>query len=535
VVDQSVYDEPGVLSPEVEAALERGIDAIEARSGAETVIYIQVDPSATGDSNLEAARALMDQWGIGREGFNDGFVILLSFQPDLQHGQLSTYAGEGFKVAYLSEDDQSRLRNDVIVPALLSQQVEAGMLLAVEFVDAAVTTEAANGLQTFRVINAAVGLIGGPVLFVLTLGLAFWTWRREGDDPELSDSESILMAGPPADMTPGLATVVRQGAANQHSLQTVLLDLASTGRLRFANLDQVGKVKSDDDPDPFIDPRIEVLEPSSDGRRLGRAEALAYAAIHNNSIGGILTRESLWSLNEELHPTLGQLEEEAVRIGWLTQVSTPVINRWGLIGVGEAILGGVSIFLAFVIPMSGLTLTGIGLLVGGGGTLVISRFMSKRTTKGAYVDSMLKAYRRTLAKTMAQARSMQQVVEDTTVKTLADTPDRAVVWGIALGLSGEVSNVLRRGLEDAQETGATAYYPIWLGSGGGWGTDATSASMVGAGGSLFSSGGIPDIGGMFSALGSVGSSPPSSSSSSGGGGGFGGGGGGGGGGGSSGF
>ena len=140
VVDQSVYDEPGVLSPQVEQALERGIDAIEARSGAETVIYIQVDPSATGDSNLEAARALMDQWGIGREGFNDGFVILLSFQPDLLHGQLSTFAGEGFLVAYLSEDDQSRLRNDVIVPAILSGQVEAGMLLAVEFVDAAVTT-----------------------------------------------------------------------------------------------------------------------------------------------------------------------------------------------------------------------------------------------------------------------------------------------------------------------------------------------------------------------------------------------------------
>jgi hypothetical protein len=41
-----------------------------------------------------------------------------------------------------------------------------------------------------------------------------------------------------------------------------------------------------------------------------------------------------------------------------------------------------------------------------------------------------------------------------------------------------------------------------------------------AGGSIFSGSGMPDIGGMFSAVGSIGSSPPSSSS----GGGFGGGG-----------
>ena len=56
-------------------------------------------------------------------------------------------------------------------------------------------------------------------------------WRREGDDPEVLDSPSILMAGPPANMTPPLATVVRQGKANQHSINTLLMELASTGRM----------------------------------------------------------------------------------------------------------------------------------------------------------------------------------------------------------------------------------------------------------------------------------------------------------------
>ena len=56
----------------------------------------------------------------------------------------------------------------------------------------------------------------------------------------------------------------------------------------------------------------------------------------------------------------------------------------------------------------------------------------------------------------------------------------------------------------------------------------TAGGVTMGSGSVFSDSAVPDIGGMFDALGSVGSSPPSSSSSSSGGGGFSGGGGGGG-------
>ena len=83
------------------------------------------------------------------------------------------------------------------------------------------------------------------------------------------------------------------------------------------------------------------------------------------------------------------------------------------------------------------------------------------------------------------------------------------------GLAAEgTADVLRRNLEDqakdpARTTGG--YYPLWLGS-------APSSFGDGmASGSIFSGSGMPDIGGMFNAVGSIGSSPPSSSSSSGGG------------------
>ena len=97
-IDQAVYDPASALTPETEAALEARIDAIENRSGAEIVIYTRIAPTVDNDTNLADARRLMDQWGIGRRGFDDGFVILLSFfDSTFAHGSLSTYAGSGFK------------------------------------------------------------------------------------------------------------------------------------------------------------------------------------------------------------------------------------------------------------------------------------------------------------------------------------------------------------------------------------------------------------------------------------------------------
>ena len=540
VVDQAVYDPGGALSPETEAALESRIDAIEDRSGAEVAIYVRVVPDITEDANFADARRLMDEWGVGRQGFDDGFVVLLTFFDDsFAHGWLSTYAGSGFKAAYVAEEAQTTLRDAFIVPAIRQGDVGSGLVAAMDEVDARVTPERTGRLETYRTINALIGLPGGVLALLLTLGLAFVNWRRYGDDPQLTDSESILMAGPPADMTPSLATVLRQGRASQDSINTTLVDLAGSGYIAFRNLDQVRKVKSDDEANPLIDPAIDILPLPHDRERLAGPEAEAYEAIRRAGLNdGIVTRHALWRLNDELGPIKETQEADAVRLGWLTRRPTPMIVRWIAIGVGELVLAGLLTFFGYLVPMSGLTLLGLALGIGGIGTVAIGAAMSQRTKNGAYVDAMLKAYRRTLQKTMQQARDMNQVVEDPQVRTLADTPDKAVVWGIALGLQSEVAKVLERSLADRRESGATAtggYYPVWLGSGS---SSSLSDGSIGGGsggfGGLFSGGGTPDVGGMFGSLGSIGSSP-ASSSSSGGGGGFGGGGGGGGGGGSSGF
>jgi uncharacterized membrane protein YgcG len=239
IEDRAVYDEAELLSPSVEATLEERIDAIEARSGAEIVIYTEPNTDISEEENFDNARALMDQWGIGRAGFDDGLVILVAKDPDVGETRISTFAGAGFLGAYANEDALREIREGDLVPFARVGDWDSAMLETLDALDARVTPDATGTLDTLRTLNSVLGLVVAPLVLVLTLGSAWWRWRRQGDDPDLIDSPSVLMAGPPAEMTPPLATVIRTGRATQHSLNTTLLELARTGRISFENLDQV--------------------------------------------------------------------------------------------------------------------------------------------------------------------------------------------------------------------------------------------------------------------------------------------------------
>ena len=533
VNDQAVYDTAGTLSAEAEIQLEELIDEIEVRTGAEIVVYTQLDSDISEDDNLGKAKALIDQWRIGRSGFDDGVVLLVGRDPDPGESRVSLFAGSGFLGAYADEDALTDIIDRSFVPSARAGDFDRATLETVQALDERMDGGGRDRLEMLRVANAGLGLIGAPLALLVSLGLAWRHWRRDGDDPELTDSPSILMAGPPAEMTPALATVVRNGTANQHSINTILAQLASTGRLSFRNLDQVSEARSDADPDPLTDPAVEVHAGAHDDRDLAPPELEAWERVRQHAGGSsLLTRDRLWQVNSLLDGSKRDLESAAVRIGWLARMPGRSITRMTAVGIGLAVLGAAAILVGISVPMSGAVLFGGALVLGGLGTAGFGQAMSQRTPQGAYVDAMLTAYRRTLRKTMDQARSFGEVIEQPEIARLADTPDKAVVWGMALGLHDEVVALLARGLEDQrQATGspAGAYYPVWLGSspGSSW-SGAAAADMAGGvsygSGSTFSGSAMPDIGGMFDALGSVGSTPPSSSSSSSGGGGFSGGG-----------
>ena len=125
----------------------------------------------------------------------------------------------------------------------------------------------------------------------------------------------------------------------------------------------------------------------------------------------------------------------------MVEKPSKVVSRWTGKGVLVIIAGGIALFAGINVPIAGLVLIGVAAIAGGIVILGFARGMPSVTMPGAMIRAMLAAYRRTLQKTMAQARSMEQVVEDAGLDWL-ETPDQAVVWGTALGLQGEIEQVL---------------------------------------------------------------------------------------------
>jgi len=536
--DRAVYDFAGILSPDAIVEAESTIDRIEQRTGAEVVVYTQNSGGFPTTEETEAkARALLDQWGVGRKGFDDGLVIFFDMEPNLQHGQVQLYAGPGFEAAFLSNAERQSIYENDMLPHLRSGDFDGALAAALARVDAAATPEHANQLQQARQVNAVVGLIGGSIVLFGLVGWGLWSWRRYGKDPVYLDDPSILMPAPPPDLTAATGALVMDGATSRRALTTAMLDLASRGLIAFRDVPgilwQGHKVGIDTDP-PTGDAVTEARQGLNSRRPIGPAEQLVLTKVRElgaDKDDRFIDPDKLPEFGQNVSLFDAALEKNAVERGWFNQRPSKVVAGWVGRGVLAIVAGVIALIAGLNIPFSGLTLIGVAAIVGGVVLLGIARVMPAVTMSGAMIRAMLAAYRRTLEKTMAQARSMDQVVAESGL-TWLDTPDQAVVWGTALGLQADIETVLGRSLEDVREgrtttTGAAPYFPLWWQSSSGQ-SFASAGAMSGSGGSLFSDSGIPDVGGMMSALGTIGNSP---SSSGGGGGGFGGGGSGGGGGG----
>ncbi|HUQ78329.1 MAG TPA: TPM domain-containing protein [Patescibacteria group bacterium] len=542
----AVYDRAGIFRPATIAGVETQIDAIEQRTGAETVIYTQVVEA--GRSTEEAdddARALMEEWAVGRKGFDDGFVILFDMYPGLDHGQVILYGGPGFRATFLDNDAKQQIFDEDMLPRLRAGDFDGALLVAMKRVDAAATPEHAASLERARQINAVIGLVGAPLVALGLIGAALWSWLRFGRDPIYLDDPSIHMAGPPEALTPAAAVFVLAGASSRRALTTALLDIASRGAIAFreeAHLLGLGKKVGVVTMPGQVDPQMRARQLRNDARKLGPAERLIEAELIalGGPNAGYIEPDKLLELGASVPAFDRALEGEVVARRWYAERPSAAVARWRLRGGGALALGIVALVAGLNLPSSGIVMIGAGAIVGAVVILVLAGSMPAVTLPGAMIRAMLAAYRRTLKKTMDQARSMDQVVAEAGLPWL-ETPDQAVVWGTALGLHHEIEGVLGRTLDDERNgrvAAGSAWMPIWYGTGGGGSAgfadgdfaDGDFAGSRAGSGGLLSSGAIPDFDGMMGALGTIGNSPPTSGD--GGGGGFGGGGSGGGGGGS---
>ena len=532
-IDRAVYDLAGVFSPETIAAVEGTIDRIEERTGAELVVYTQVVDTATTSETEAHALALINQWGVGRKGFDDGLAIFFDFEPGRSSGQVQLYAAPGFAATYLTNSERQSIFENDMLPHLRADQWDAALLAAVDRIDEVATPENAARLERGRQLNAVVGLVGAPLVLGGLVGWGFFHWRRFGKDPVYLDSPSIYVPAPPPDLTAASGAMVMDGKTSRRALTTAMLDLASRGMIAFREEESgilgLGGKKVGVELDPLAaDDVIEAQRARNARKPIGPAEQLALRRLRPIGTDSYIEPDELLKFGEAVDDFDAALEGHVVKSGWFGEKPSVAVRRWFVRGIAAVVIGVGLIVLAFNIPMSGLTLVGGAAVIGGIALMVIAGVMPAVTMPGAMIRAQLAAYRRTLKKTMEQSRSMDQVVADSGLDWL-DTPDQAVVWGTALGLQDEVEAVLERSMEDLKEGTASTgtYFPAWYtGSGG---QSFVGGGGGGSGGGIFSNSGIPSIGGMMASLGTIGNSP--SSSGSGGGGGFSGGGGGGGGGG----
>lgn len=525
-----VYDQAGVFGADTISKVQAQIQAIRDRTGAEIVVYSQVVGPVVTEAQAEShAQALMDQWGVGRRGFDDGLVILYDLDTSRVHGQVQLYAGPGYRAAFLSNGERQSIFEDDMLPLLQEGDLDGALLAAMAKVDANATPEHADTLNRARIANAIIGLAGAPIVLLLLVAWPLLHWFRYGRDPDFLDDPSIYMRAPPPDLTAAAGALVFDGRSSRHTLTTALLDLASRDEIAFRpEAQRLAKDRMD----------IEIRQPDEDDPRiaLNRRRPISPAEIYARSaLTSLATPDEqgvpmvdsteLLQFGSKVSGFDDKLELYATQKGWFATAPKAATTRWAAHGIAEICAGGAVVIVALSLPSDGLLLVGGAGVVAGVITLLLARAMPARTLAGATIRAMLAAYRRTLQKTMALSRSMDQVVASKALPWL-ETPDQAVVWGVALGLREDVGDVLARTADDVAHGHANpagTYLPAWYG-GRGW-SGSTGGGGSGIAPGLFSGSAIPNFGGMMAAIGTVGNSPSSS------GGGFGGGGSGGGGGG----
>jgi len=510
------YDLAGIWTPDTEARAQLVAETIRARTQAQMAIVSW--PSKDFDVSTETARedaiTIINTWGVGRAGVDDGLVVLFDMDNgSTNHGQIYLYAGRGFEELYLNRDEIAVVVNEAMLPLAREGDIDGALLAGLERVDRAAQpggNPGRAGQALFLVVLGAIVL--GLGLLVLAAFLRTW-WERGRDAEVPLIDDSVLMPVPPPGLTPALATVLRNDGIDKESFTSALVDLGHRGLVTFEQAsDDKKQVDLVVPPSPLIDPS------SLEARRrpLGDAEGDLAQSIAAKSSGGVLSWSKLKAgegakLWESFKSDLGR---SAKRSGFFREDPNKLPARWTGVGVGLMVAVVVFGFL-FVFDTSenselfrpGRGILGIpmiGSVILGVLIIVLSGRLVARTADGARTLAMALGYRNTLRYELKRAHTVDEAVENTKSRLpWITTPDLLTVWAVAFGLKDEIDDLIAETFETARQTGSAVWVPAWY----------------------HGSGDIGSVGSMASSIGSISTSATSSSGSGYGGGGGGGGGG----------
>lgn len=517
-----VYDLAGIWSQATIDEAQRVAEAARQRTQAQiAVVSWQSDDV---DVSTETARAdaiiIMDTWGVGRAGVDDGLVVLYDMdRGSTDHGQIFVYAGRGFRELYLDQDESDALVYETMLPRAVEGDLDDSLLAGMAEIDKAVQVGGNPG-RAGRALFYAVLFAVALGIGLLGFGLFLRTWWSSGRDAEVPlIDDSVLMPGPPPGLTPALATVLRNGGVDREAFTSALVDLGHRGLVTFRE-DPGDRKKVD-----LVIPPAPLIDPSSlEARRrpLGDAEGSLGHAIEAKTVGGVLSWTQLKSgegakLYDSFRKSVGRA---AKRAGFFREDPNKLTGTWAAIGIG-VIVAVVVFGFVFVFDLSedspnlfrpGRGFLGVAMLASiilGALIIALSGRLAARTLAGAQALGMALAYRNTLRWEMRQAHNVNEALEKTKTRLpWITTPDLLTVWAVAFGLKDEIDDLIKATFAQAAQSGASAWAPAWYSGSDGLSsvgnlassvssisTSATSSSGGGYGGG--SSGGGGGSGGGF--------------------------------------
>ncbi len=472
---KSVYDFAGIWRSDVVASAGQTADRLRSGTGVQmAVVSIPSGQSSVSTGEAEqTARDIMDAWGVGQAGVDNGIVVLFDLDTTLQHGQIYVYGGRGIVGKYMSGAAAQNVANDMLAKAKagdLNGALSVGMTQIAGAVDHPGTRLESPPLFAWQALVAVL-------LNVLVLLVTVARWWRVGRDPAIPlIDDSVLLPAPPPGLTPPMAALLRDGIATKNAPAAALIDLASRNLIAMREGSTplgIGHKPIDyivsDPSDPLV-VHAETLT--------GEPERLILTSLRGIAQGGVVAHMDLRKLPNLQTRFAAALGKAAAATPWFKQDPNAAVSGIGwlailpfLVLVGTMVLGGDA--------MNGLSVFAVVVSSFGAIAIVswIARLMAARTTDGSWVLGMALAYRNTLRHEMGTAPGVVTAQEHAKLKMpWLETPDALIVWAVALGLADEVGHLISRSVHDPQ---SATWHPVWYtGSGASFSSFGSSMSSI---------------------------------------------------------
>ena len=454
---KAVYDFAGIWSSGVIESAQQTSDRLRSQTGVEmAVVSIPTGQSSVSTPEAEqTAKDIMDAWGVGQAGVDNGIVVLFDLDATLRHGQIYVYGGRGIVSRYLSPTAAQNVANDMI------DRAKAGDL------DGALTVgmrEIADAVDNPGSRLESAPLLAWPAIVVIVLDVLVLTgllatWWRDGRDPPVPlIDDSVLLPAPPPGLTPSMAALLHDGIATKNAPAAALVDLASRnliGMREGHTFLGIGRKPIDFIMSDPYDQRVAHAE-----TLVGEPERLILGSLRGIASNGVVEHDEMRRLSRLQSQFATALGKAAAATPWFRSDPTAAMNRVGLLPAaafialfvvmffGQDQLDGLSVFVAVV---ASVVVVAVGAL--------IARAMAARTVQGSWVLGMALAYRNTLRHEMGVAPGVVTAHEHAKLKMpWLETPDALIVWAVALGLADEVGHLISRSVHDPA---SATWHPAW--------------------------------------------------------------------------